>query len=176
MSNIKRFLNWETLLLLLVHVLWADGTIVIGSYLVFSVVMFYSGLNATNPLLMKLISLLLPILIILKFSGLPLTYSFLNKRSKNETILGFIENLKNNKTFQKNTLIISSIPTLVLYIYMLSYNLMIQREHAFRDCTLIAFFMVIFINIFGSYLALFVGWKIKWLSNCLKTFIQALLR
>lgn len=161
MSNIKRFLNRETLLLLLVHIFWADGTIIIGSYLVFSVLMFYSGLDAIHPLLMNLISLLFPVLILLKFTGLPITYSFLNKLSKSEMILGFIENLKNNKKFQKNALIISLIPTLVLYISMLSYNIMIQREHAFRDCTLIALFMAIFINIFGSYLALFAGWKIK---------------
>lgn len=161
MQKIKRFLNWETLLLTFVHIFWADGTIIIGSYFVYSVLMFYSGVDATNPILMKIILSLFPILILLKFIGLPLTYLFLNKTSKNEMILTFIQNLKSNKKKQKQVLTIAFMPTLILYIYMLSYNLFIQREYALRDSTLTTLFMAIFINIFGSYLFLFGWWKIK---------------
>lgn len=102
---------------------------------------------------------------VLKFSLLPLYYFFTNKYSKNKYIIDFLYHIKADKKLQNNFLIgcvivdfifilLSVVPTSINYHY--SFDGFMQNILIWA-----VIYLITGVGLFGSYLTLFAGWKIR---------------
>ena len=96
--------------------------------------------------------ILLMVITILKYISLPILYNILYKISKSKIILGFIHLLKTNILFKIFILFLTLIPE---YLFFISNS---------KSTSIFAYvYIFIYFGLFGSYLFLFLWWKVeKW--------------
>ncbi len=97
----------------------------------------------------------------LRFCILPVTYNFLEKKSKNNIIKKIIYNLKNNRKVRYITLIVSELPFLSFYIAGSYYRFMayVDVPTEIMDFLVIQACITLFADLLGCYIVLFLWWK-----------------
>ncbi len=103
------------------------------------------------------------IIYILKFSLIPLYCSIINKYSKNSSVISFLSNIKMNSKIKAKFLAYSFCVDMINCIAWILY--VYHFESTSKFLSNLTFWLVIYLitgaGLFGSYLALFAGWKIK---------------
>lgn len=166
MINIKKFLNWEIILVILLHIFLVDFTF-IGLFLLTIVVIL--GISREKEALIMFS--ILAVLSMARLLILPILYNFIEKKSKQGVLLDFIAKLKSNNKIRLIVLLITLLPLLLFATGNLLYEVVINQLYLFNNSYLIyrsleSFLVLLIIfpacfGAFGSYLALFTGWKIK---------------
>ena len=122
---------------------------------------------------------------VVRLFWLPILYARMEKYSNNELVQKFISNLKNNTKFRWKTLFIVELPWICYYIYLIMYKIISGLStYARYDSTgflntinwnlywyslnsylsqilFVALILIVFFNMSGSYLVLFLWWKIR---------------
>lgn len=166
METFKKFLNWEIILVILLHIFLVDFTF-IGFFLL-GIVVILSISHEKEALIMLSI---FATLCIARLLILPILYNFIEKKSKQEILLDFISKLKSSKKIRIIVLLITLLPLLLFASGNLLYEVVINQLYLFNNLyllyrslesflVLLIIFPILF-GAFGSYTALFIWWKIK---------------
>lgn len=155
MINVKEYLNWQILLILFVNIFMANSyfTWIYPLGMLAIKIMFGDGSG--------LLYIFLAILILtMKFLYLPILYSLLDKYSKNMVVKNFISNMKKRAEYRKKILIVAGMPTLIIAIkYGLNnYHDIFSYMYSFIEAIM---GQLCCMDLFGSYLILFLWWKLK---------------
>lgn len=153
----------EMLLFILVNVLFSDLFIAIYSLIWIATGLILSMVVETypSPLWLLVFSVVVVILLILRYFGLIILYYIFEQNVQNKKITDFICNLKENKKLQLKVWLLtwlsaSFIPTLCLV------DSFISKEIDFKEILIAFIFGVICLTClaFNSFAALFYYWKV----------------
>ena len=176
-KTLEKYINWQILLIVFVNLFLAN--------------IFYHGIALALYLSSRFdFNLIITILVlciifpIQRFIWLPVLYSALEKYSKNELVQKLIYNLKNNSKFRWKTLCIVEIPLICYCLFKLinvvlngwqigagfnytdysTINWMFYKNQLLNiscELLILVLMLMIFFDLFGSYIVLFLWWKIR---------------
>ena len=177
-KTLEKYINWQILLIVFVNLFLANIF-----YHGIALALYLSSRFDFNLIITILV--LCIIFPMQRFIWLPVLYSALEKYSKNELVQKLIYNLKNNSKFRWKTLFIVELPWICYYIYLIMYKIISGLStYARYDSTgflntinwnlywyslnsylsqilFVALILIVFFNMSGSYLVLFLWWKIR---------------
>lgn len=166
MQGIKKSFNWEILLFILLHIFLIDFTI-IGLLLLALVVI--SGISHEQVAL--ILFAIFALLCMSRLMILPVLYNYLENKSKQKFLLNITAKLKSSTRTRIIMLLITILPLFLFTTASLLYEVVINNLYLFNNLYLLyknlesfVILMIIFpifFGAFGSYLALFLWWKIK---------------
>jgi len=166
MEALKKFLNWEISLVILLHIFLVDFTF-IGLFLLTIVVIIGISHEKEALIMFSIFAMLCMTRLLI----LPILYNFIEKKSKQEILLDFIIKLKSSTRTKIIVLLITILPLFLFASGTLLYEIVINELYLFNNPYLLSrsleSFLIlliifpIFFGAFGSYLALFAWWKIK---------------
>lgn len=154
MTKIKEYLNWQIMLIVFVNLFMAN-TYFAAKHLL-GIPAVYLMFNYKNAWIVFFASMFI---CISRVIYLPVLYSFLENKSNNKLVKKFIYNLKNNKKFRIIFLIFVELPVFTIAVtgaHNGAYNVF---SYLFNLCFGI-FFSFCLLDLFGSYVFLFLWWKI----------------
>lgn len=182
MQKIKKILSKDILITVFVNLFLAN----IYPYGFFIAVYFALPFlfEESGTLIQKIMFALVLLLPVVRLFWLPILYSKMEKYSKNELVQKFIFNLKNNGTFRWKMLCIVEIPLICYCLFKLisvvlngwqigagfnyadysTINWISYRNQLLNvscELSIMVLMTMIFFDLFGSYLALFLWWKIR---------------
>lgn len=155
MIKLKEYFNWQILLILFVNIFLANSFFYIKYVMGYPAVWIYGGHKFAF-----ILCLLGMFLCVIRVIYLPILYSLLEKYSKNSVVKKFINKLKTDKIFQIQILVLIELPILYLGIT----NSFGNNSNIFKSFYEMVFFLLVsagFIDLFGSYVVLFLWWKFK---------------
>lgn len=182
LDYMKKYLNWQILLIVFVNLFLANmyphGVFIVAY---FTIPFLF---NEHGTVIQELMLILALLLLIVRLFWLPILYKKLEKYSKNELVQKFIFNLKNNGTFRWKMLCIVEIPLICYCLFKLisvvlngwqigagfnyadysTINWISYRNQLLNvscELSIMVLMTMIFFDLFGSYLALFLWWKIR---------------
>lgn len=156
MDKILRYLNIQIIFVILVNIFLADITFISLPILLYSFLEHLKNIGSylDYPLI------ILYILSILRLFVLPILYTILEKKSKNEIIQKFIYNLKNSNKYKGMVLLITFMPVF-LFIAITNFSDLIKPGTDLQGYFWTLFICEFIWGLFGSYLVLFLYWYIK---------------
>ncbi len=165
MKNIKKYLTWEFFILLFVHLFLADATF-IGIFLL-TIVMLVA---MSDHVRLFHVSLFFSYFIIsFRLIYLPLTYEWLLKNGTNDYIIQFIKDLKSNNILKLKVLLISGSPAFLSITIRFLQDIYYGQYSSLAGYVYLITFSELALGIFGSYLVLYVWWKLKDIFKKIKT-------
>lgn len=155
MENIKKYFNWEIILTLLVNFFLADFTLLSMIILLYAV-----SIAQSQPDRAFSIMLFVLFLAFLRIIYLPILYTVLEKKSKNEIVQKFINSMKNNKKTRVIILLVTLLPVF-LYVTYSVFAASSADTEIFLFVLHYSGYLLLYtlgFGLFGSYLVLFLWW------------------
>lgn len=158
MENIKKYLNWEIILTLLVNFFLADFTL-LGMF----ILLYAVSIAEPQPDRAFSIMLFVLFLAFLRIIYLPILYTVLEKKSKNEIVQRFISCMKNSKKTRVIILLVTLLPVF-LYVTYSVFAASSADTETFLFVLHYAGYLLLYtlgFGLFGSYIVLFLWWYLK---------------
>ena len=171
LDYLKKYLDWQILLIIFVNLFLAN----LVPHIFFPTLLwcFAGFLGKELSEYDSLICYILLGFILLRLYWLPVMYNICEHKLKNEIMQEFIYKLKNNNKFRRKFLFCIELPLLMFMLGSILYEIFITWDEIkplmhlswiFDIVTLHFIFLlisIIFFDLFGSYLVLFLWWKIR---------------
>ena len=181
-KTLEKYINWQILLIVFVNLFLANiypHGLFIAVY--FATPFLFEECGTLTQKMMFTFALFLPVV---RLFWLPILYARMEKYSNNELVQKFISNLKNNSKFRWKILCIVEIPLICYCLFKLinvvlngwqigagfnytdysTINWMFYKNQLLNiscELLILVLMLMIFFDLFGSYIVLFLWWKIR---------------
>lgn len=181
LNDFKKYFHWQILLIVFVNLFLANFFPLIDISFIFMFLVEFLNRDLPEH---YIIWFILFIFFITRPFWLPVTYYFLEHKSKNELVQRFIYNLKNKSSFRKKILLFTGMPLLIFLLIVILFVILFDWNTPEVDyanilqtinwlkyirevlitiiiCIIFGLARILFFDLVGSYLILFLFWKIR---------------